>query len=248
MHFSHVQLYSHQFNYGHVADKWTQLFYGDDGDDTDVNTLKANISDENGIWSVGIKTGFKSLDATVDNAGSMGGNVTIDFAKLFGLEDWKLTAGMVGNGRYTTLRAYTNQAGNDFDRIRTADNSYVAWVGVGYGGFVEVQLAADPGLNGGNDDNITTTSDFLASALVTPIDGVKVSVDYALKGDGAGDGLFGAAADINLGSLLDLDFSVGVSVADKYDFTKGNTIAATVYGGVDLVSVSVEYAYDTTHH
>ena len=263
--FSGSSTIGYQFNYGHVADKWTQLFYGDDGDDTDVNTLKANISDENGIWSVGIKTGFNSKEATLDNAGSMGGNVTIDFAKLFGLEDWKLTAGMVGNGRYTTLRAYTNQAGNDFDRIRTADNSYVAWVGVGYGGFVEVQLAADPGLNGNSDnpdlkadgedygntkfdDAIVTTSDFLASALVTPIDGVKVSVDYALKGDGAGDGLFGAAADINLGSLLDLDFSVGVSVADKYDFTKGNTIAATVYGGVDLVSVSVEYAYDTTHH
>ena len=248
--FSGSSTIGYMFNYGHRADQWTQLFWGDDGDDTNPNSLNLSIADENGVWTVGFRAGINGNGATLSDSGSMGGNVTIDFAKLFGLEDWKLTAGMIGNDRYTTLRAYSNQSGKNFDRVRTNGSSYVAWAGVGYGGLVEVQVAADPGLNGdtnpegGNfDDGIKTTSDFLASALVTPIDGVKVSVDYALKGDGA-NGLFGAAADINLGALLDLDFSVGVSVADRYNIgAESNDLAVTVYGGVDMVDVAVEYAY-----
>lgn len=255
--FSGSSTVGYQFNYGNTPDKWSQLFYGDDGDDTNPNTLNLTLSDENGVWSVGFRAGLNDLKgnkdegthekdtqgATLGDTGSMGGNVTIDFAKLFGLSDWTLKGGMIGNDRYTTLRAYSNQSGNNFDRIRTNGNSYVAWAGVGYGGFVEAQVAVDPGLNGGNDDNITTKSDILASALVTPINGIKVSVDYAWKGDDA-DGLFGAAADFNLGKLLDLDFNVGVSVADKYGIgPKTNDLAVTVYGGVDAVEVAVEYAY-----
>ena len=222
---------------------WSQYFYGDDGDDTDPNTLKVSIADDNGLWTVGLRTGFTEKAATFSDTGSMGGDVTVDFAKLFGLDGWKLNAGMIGNDRYTTLRAYSNQSGNNYDRIRTNGNSYVAWVGVGYGDLVEAQLAVDPGLNGGNDDNITTTSDILASVLVTPLDGLKVSVDYAWKGDGA-DGLVGGAVDVNISDMLGLDFAVGVSVADRYNIgDKANDLAVTVYGGVDVVDVAVEYAY-----
>ena len=247
-------------NYGDTPDTWQQLFWGDDGDDTNPNSLNLSISDDNGIWSVGFRAGITANEkvgkedagsdaqgATLGDSGSMDGNVTIDFAKLIGLEDWTLNAGMIGNDRYTTLRAYSNQSGNNFDRIRTNGNSYVAWLGVGYGGFVEAQVAVDPGLNGGKDDEITTTSDILASALVTPLSGLEISVDYAWKGDGNkhSDGsLFGAAADVNLGDMLGLDFSVGVSIADKYDFkTETNDVAVTVYSGIDLVDAAVEYGY-----
>ena len=263
--FSGSSTIGYMFNYGDTPDKWTQLFWGDDGDDTNPNSLNLEIADENGIWSVGFRAGLTSTSvandlaekeedkvagedsgATLSDSGSMGGNVTIDFAKLFGLEDWKINVGMIGNDRYTTLRAYSNQSGNNFDRIRTNGNSYVAWAGVGYGGFVEAQVAVDPGLNGGKDDDISTKSDFLASVLVTPIDGLKVSVDYALKGDGnsAFKGLVGAAANVDLGTMLDLDFAVGVSVADRYNIeAEENDLAVTVYGGVDAVDVAVEYAY-----
>ena len=244
--FSGSSTIGYQINYDN--DQWKQLFYGDDGDDTDPNTLKLSIADDNGIWSIGFRTGFNAngddgQGVTFGDSGSMGGDVTIDFAKVFGLDGWKLNAGMIGNDRYTTLRAYSNQSGNNYDRIRTNGNSYVAWVGVGYGDLVEAQLAVDPGLNGGNDDNITTTSDILASVLVTPLDGLKVSVDYAWKGDGA-DGLVGGAVDVNISDMLGLDFSVGVSVADRYHIgAKTNDLAVTVYGGVDVVDVAVEYAY-----
>ena len=253
--FSGSSTIGYQINYDN--DQWKQLFYGDDGDDTDPNTLNLSIADDNGIWSIGFRTGFNATaddgqGVTFGDSGSMGGNVTIDFAKLFGLDGWKLNAGMIGNDRYTTLRAYSNQSGNNYDRIRTNGNSYVAWVGVGYGDLVEAQLAVDPGLNGGNDDNITTTSDILASVLVTPLDGLKVSVDYAWKGEYAwkdgvatdDKGLVGGAVDVNISDMLGLDFSVGVSVADRYHIgAKTNDLAVTVYGGVDVVDVAVEYAY-----
>ena len=44
--------------------------------------------------------------------------------------------------------------------------------------------------------------------------------------------------------MLGLDFAAGVSVADRYNIDKGkNDLAVTVYGGVDVVDVAVEYAY-----
>ena len=243
--FSGSSTIGYMFNYGHVQDSWSQVFWGDDGDDTDPNTLNLSIADDNGIWSVGFRAGIQggaNKGATLGDTGSMGGNVTIDFAKLIGLEDWTLNAGMIGNDRYTTLRAYSNQSGNSFDRIRTAANSYVAWVGVGYGGFVQAQVAVDPGLNGGNDDNIVTTSDILASALVTPLSGLEVSVDYAWKGEAKGK--FGAAVDANIGTLAGLDFDLGVSAAYVMDINaEKHQVAATVYGGVDVVDLAVEYAY-----
>ena len=235
---------------------WSQYFYGDDGDDTNPNTLKVSIADDNGLWTVGLRTGYPDKAATFGDTGSMGGDVTIDFAKLFGLDGWKLNAGMIGNDRYTTLRAYSNQSGNNYDRIRTVGGSYVAWVGVGYGDLVEAQLAVDPGLNAGADDKISSKSDILASVLVTPLDGLKVSVDYAWKGEYAwktenkvttatnDKGLVGGAVDVNISDMLGLDFSVGVSVADRYHIgAKTNDLAVTVYGGVDVVDVAVEYAY-----
>ena len=265
--FSGSSTIGYMFNYGHVQDSWSQLFWGDDGDDTDPNTLNLSIADDNGIWSVGFRAGIQggaNKGATLGDTGSMGGNVTIDFAKLIGLEDWTLNAGMIGNDRYTTLRAYSNQSGKNFDRIRTQGGSYVAWLGVGYGGLVEAQVAVDPGLNGkgdnpdnkGNtnfDDAIVTKSDLLVSTLITPLSGLEVSVDYALRGDADAvaatnvkdlKGVVSGAVDVNLGTMLDLGFDLGISAADRYNITtEGNDLAVTVYGGVDVVDVAVEYAY-----
>ena len=59
-------------------------------------------------------------------------------------------------------------------------------------------------------------------------------------------GVIGAALDFNIGQLLGADYNVGVSVADRYEFgTKYNQFAATVYGGIDMVSAYVEYALRT---
>ena len=57
-------------------------------------------------------------------------------------------------------------------------------------------------------------------------------------------GVIGAAADVNIGEMLGLDFNIGVGVADKYYYgenRKTNVLAAQVYGGIDLLSAYVEY-------
>ncbi len=57
-------------------------------------------------------------------------------------------------------------------------------------------------------DGIIYRGDFTASVLVTQVDGIAVSVDYVLNGEDAqDDGIFGAAADINIGELLGTETS-----------------------------------------
>lgn len=107
--------------------------------------------------------------------------------------------------------------------------------------------------------NVGTVNSFSVSALTAPIDGLKVSVDYVYGGENKAKDwnletwpkdvtktadVFGAAIDVNIGSLLGLDFNVGVSASERYQLSdKLNTTAATIYGGVDLVSGYVEYAF-----
>lgn len=244
-----------QFNYD--EENWETHLYGDDGDDTDTASVNLSIADDNGLWTV-LLEGTPALDSS----GSLAGDVTVDFGKMiFGADSpFSLTAGMAANDRSTTLRAYTNQSGKSFDRVRTADNGYFATLGFAYGDLVQVQTALAPKLTGSKTvqkADLTTgvvsevketdtiyRGDFTASALVTPVDGIAVSVDYVLNGeDDQDNGIFGAAADINIGKLLGTDFTAGVSVADRYNFEKGNDFAVTVYGGIDLIEVAVEYAY-----
>ena len=244
-----------QFNYD--EENWETHLYGDDGDDTDTASVNLSIADDNGLWTV-------LLEGTpaFDSSGSLAGDVTVDFGKMiFGADSpFSLTAGMAANDRSTTLRAYSNQSGKSFDRVRTADNGYFATLGFAYGDLVQVQAALAPKLTGSKtvqkadlDTGVVSEvketdtiyrGDFTASALVTPVDGIAVSVDYVLNGeDDQDNGIFGAAADINIGELLGTDFTAGVSVADRYNFEKGNDFAVTVYGGIDLIEVAVEYAY-----
>lgn len=244
-----------QFNYD--EENWETHLYGDDGDDTDTASVNLSIADDNGLWSVKLEG-----TPTLDSSGAIAGDVTVDFGKMiFGADSpFSLTAGMAANDRSTTLRAYSNQSGNSFDRVRTADNGYFATLGFAYGDLVQVQAALAPKLTGSktvqkadlttgvvSEVKVTDTiyrGDFTASALVTPVDGIAVSVDYVLNGeDDQDNGIFGAAADINIGELLGTDFTAGVSVADRYNFEKGNDFAVTVYGGIDLIEVAVEYAY-----
>ena len=244
-----------QFNYD--EENWETHLYGDDGDDTDTASVNLSIADDNGLWTV-LLEGTPALDSS----GSLAGDVTVDFGKMiFGADSpFSLTAGMAANDRSTTLRAYTNQSGKSFDRVRTADNGYFATLGFAYGDLVQVQAALAPKLTGSKttqkadlDTGVVSEvketdtiyrGDFTASALVTPVDGIAVSVDYVLNGeDDQDNGIFGAAADINIGELLGTDFTAGVSVADRYNFEKGNDFAVTVYGGIDLIEVAVEYAY-----
>ena len=98
----------------------------------------------------------------------------------------------------------------------------------------------------------------MVSALVKPLDGLAVSATYVLKGDVTdsgfdtnatgdyGDGIIGASADIDVGTLAGLDFSLGVGLSEKYQFENENNIfAAAVYGAFDPIAFEAQYGLKT---
>ena len=108
-----------------------------------------------------------------------------------------------------------------------------------------VAVAGNPDLGNG--------ADFIVSALVKPLDGVKVSGGYALKGNSvaggflaAGDGAWNVAADVDVAKLIDADFSLGVSAAyvgAKVANGPATSFVAALYGGIDVVDAGLEYAF-----
>ena len=199
-----------------------------------------------------------------------------DLAKIIaGPEtDWSAQIQLLANDRITALRAYTNKSGLNYDRVRTAEPGLWANAIVGYGDLLQVQIGGAPALTAGNEGGAdglvsadvtddtgdvtgtahqVTTGDFIVSAMTKPLDGLAVSVDWALKGDKIsgdtiyGEGVFGAAADVNIGALCGLDFDLGVGVADKYYYgLEQNVLSAQVYGGVDAFDAYAEFVLDGT--
>ena len=246
---------------------------GNDGDDTNTTKINLSIADDNGIWNVNLEgTPF------IDDSGAIGGDVTVDLLKSFGVEgDFGLKIGLAANDEQVVQRAYHSVFGKNFDRIRTNAPGVWANAALSYGDLVTVTIAGAPELkpyknqtgnsfDAGAAENATATTgkDLMVSAIVKPVDGVAVSVGYVMNGKaddnasitrGTGDaketekfkmggnGLLTGAVDVNVGALAGLDFDLGVSASYKYGFgTKTNVVAATVYGGVDVVDFAVEWA------
>ena len=240
-------------------DHWSVEYYGDDGNSTDAASLKLGVADENGLWSINFNT-IGNFDAS----GAWGADLTIGFSEAlnaaFGTTlPVDIDLSTVYNDRYTTLRAYNNASGNNVDRVRTVGGTTHFVAQVAYENYVTVA--------GAWNANIGPVNSMAVSALSAPIEGLKVSVDYAHGAENkkadwnlyelkeidpetkeketiTSKDVVGAAIDVNLGSLLGLDFNVGVSASERYQLDdKLNTTAATIYGGVDLVSGYVEYAF-----
>ena len=243
--------------------------FGQDGTDTNTTKLNLGIADDNGVWSVGIE-GILVAD------GRVSGDVSIDMMKLFGADsDLSVKLGLAANDEQTVLRAYANPSGKNQDRIRTGASGVWANLSVGYADFVTVNVAGSPktaAVADGGDLIPSLTlpegtklpegislkptgfkgngGDVTVSALVTPVDGVKVSAGWVLNGDGqngtGSEGAVTAAADVNVGALAGLDFDLGVSAAYIYGIGAENSvISGAVYGGVDVFDAYVEYSYNT---
>lgn len=243
----------YEFNYDN--DKWTSHVYGQDGDDTDTGKLTLTVADDNGYWDANIEGVINT-----DNSGAVSADLNVNAMKI--LEDtlgfdseFSAVVSLGGNDRVTALRAYSNNSGNNFDRVRTNSTGFYTGVTLGYGGFIQANFAASPTMVGagktyGEFENTSYAGagDLTASVLVTPYKGIKVSADYAYngetKGSAANKGIVAGAADFNLGTMLDLGFNLGASVAERYELgSKYNVVAATVYGGYDIFSLAAEYAY-----
>ncbi len=245
----------YNFNYNNGGnEKWEAHMMGQDGDDTNSTKLNVGVADENGVWSLGFESNFVA-------DGRLSGDISVDMMKLFDAEsDISLKLGLNVNDEQAILRAYSNQSGNNFDRFRTPAPGLWTNLLFAYGDLVQVQVAGAPamvkgytsdGKTNGDDTQfgqfVNPEANFTVSALVKPLDGLAVSAGYVYQAkddDGVGtDGVVGGAVDVNVGTLAGLDFDLGVSASYKYGFAnKQNVLAATVYGGVDVVDVAIEYA------
>ena len=230
---------------------WDTGIFGQDNLDSDVLKLNASLADENGIWSITMKGAL-----VADNR--LAGTATVDLGKVFmGADsDVSIALALVANNRVAGLNAYNNASGFNMTRIRTLDKGLWTSLTVGYGDYVQVQVAGGPdnrNMFWATYDEIKsqwdtkTGADFIASALVKPVDGIGVSIGYVLSGEDkwadAGDSKMNAAVDVDIAALADLDFALGVSVGDRFTFEgKSNVFATTVYGGVDFLDFSAEYS------
>lgn len=249
---------------------WDLWLYGDDGEGTRESRLNLSIADDAGIWGINIVGAVENgktdsiADFELNEAGKLGAELNLSITKLIdSAAETSITVDLslftTVADRVTTLRAYNNIAGNDFDRVRTDDRFTHFGLSFGYENFVAVQ--ATWGSSFQNDDSIKfdiSNQVITASALVNPLEGLKVSFDYAYNGeDRSGSDIYdeaalstdnkhmiGVAADIDLGSMLGLDAEFGVSVSDRYQATDNyNVFAAVVYGGIKEAEAYVEYAY-----
>lgn len=238
---------------------WSSWIFGDDNTDSNSTTLKVNIADENGYWSSTLE-GALYVDGSHTNDGHqnrVAGDITVDLAKIIaGPEtEWSAQIQLLAFDRITALRAYTNKSGLNYDRIRTAEPGLWANAIVGYGKLIQFQIGGAPALSTGSDGltpgagglKAPTEGDLIISAMTEPLDGLRVSVDWAMVGDRFSPtvtekGTFGGAVDVNIGALCGLDFDLGVGVADKWYYgEKRNVIAAQIYGGIDAVGGFAEY-------
>ena len=246
--------------------EWSSWIFGDDNKDTNSTTLKVNIADENGYWSSTLEGAlYVDGSSTSDNhQNRVAGDITVDLAKIIaGPEtEWSAQIQLLAFDRITALRAYTNKSGLNYDRIRTAEPGLWANAIVGYGKLIQFQIGGAPALSTGSNGTTPgaggltakTEGDLIISAMTEPLDGLRVSVDWAMVGDRFAPtadepvtekGTFGGAVDVNIGALCGLDFDLGVGVADKWYYgEKRNVIAAQIYGGIDAVSGFAEYVND----
>ena len=227
---------------------WTIGAWGNDNIYSSPVKLNANISDDTGVWSGTLK-GELVADSRLE------GSVTVDFGKLFLGEDsdFAIKVGATANGRVAGLNAFNNASGLNISRIRTNEKGLWFSLNVAYTDLVEVQVAGGPTLFADpaseSAEWATDKGDFLASAIVRPLDGLAVSLGYVLNGEtkmiytkDGGEGALNAAVDANIGKLAGLDFDLGVSAAYKIGFgAEYNAVMAAVYGGVDVVDVAIEY-------
>ena len=248
------------YTFQYFNDEWNYHIMGQDGIDTAPIKINVKAADENGYWDVTLKGAL-----IADNR--LGGNLNVDLGKIIlGADsDLSIKLGMYANNRVTGLRAYTNQSGLNLDRIRTYEKGLWASLSVAYSDLVSVQVAGGPRLSKGDgadesgitDDKWNTNwigddnADFIVSALVKPIDGVGISAGYVLNGENklgtAKDkGSFNAEASLDLGKLLGTDWTFGLDVADKYSIgDKTNLFLASVYGGIDVFNLALEYGLKT---
>ena len=166
--------YSFAFGEDNVYRSWKDW----DGDDGECEFDLA-ISDADGLWSLSLddgKFGFGDLQVAtqikvnLSKALNKAGVDTGDFGFSFavGRKAWE-----------TELTAYGDKSGNHYQRVQTGNDGYLTVIDANYSSLVKARVMFSP-IDDGTDAGDHTS--FGISAVVTPVDGVKVAAGYTKNG------------------------------------------------------------------
>jgi hypothetical protein len=253
--------YSFAFGEDNITKSWKDW----DGDDGECEFDLA-ISDADGLWSLSLddgKFGFGDLqvaaqiNVNLTKAMNKAGIDTGDFGLSFGIgrKNWE-----------TELTAYGDKSGNHYQRVQTGNGGYLTVIDANYSSLVKARVMFSP-IDDGTDAGDHTS--FGVSAVVAPVDGVKVAVGYTKNGRMrvnskrnnvtynpakddklVRDNWLTGSASVDVAKLVGTkDFKLSVDVADRYAFeqddVKYNRLSVQVAGGVDLVDGYAEYSLAT---
>ena len=247
--------------------------YAAESQDAKEGKFVLKVTDDANIWTINIKA-LDKLDSSNKLDGNLALDLdALLAANGVDMGDVSLALSIGNNSAMTALSAYNDVTGDAGYKFKNNGN-YSTELAVGYGDYIQTKIAFDPRANTrddkGNVEEGTGNGSIVLSAMTAPVDGVKVSLAYSrdaiIYAKGSDDNAiyavnaFGGAVDLNVGALAGLDFDLGVSVYDNYgwggtrtktedaysDLGKAyNALAATVYGGVDVVDAFVEFRVDS---
>ena len=237
---------------------------------TEEAKLVIKFSDDNGLWTVGLKN-IGALDSNDKWAANASFDVTKALA-LGGMDlgDFSLAISLGNNSKMTALSAYSDPTGNEYYKLKNNGKESMQ-LAMGYGKLAKFNVAFDPTSDGGS---------IVISAKTEPVDGIALAAAYSYKGyfadgfvndkeevkdedgdtvlgkfndvyDVTADHVFGFSANADIAKLADIDFKLGVSAYDniaveakeKISGAKYtyNSFAIAVSGGVDLVDAYAEF-------
>ena len=280
--------YSFAFGEDNIYRSWKDW----DGDDGECEFDLA-ISDADGLWSLSLddgKFGFGDLQV----AAQIKVNLTKAMNKA-GIDtgDFGLSFGIGRKNSESELTAYGDKSGNHYQRVQAANGGYLTVIDANYSSLVKARVMFSP-IDG--KDTVATTytyeeisgasgtyrlvetskpvsgdhTSFGISAVVTPVDGVKVAAGYTKNGQSRinskrnnetylpgifkdkllRDNWLTGSASVDVAKLIGTsDFKLSLDVADRFAFeqedVKYNRLSVQVAGGVDLVDGYAEYSLAT---
>ena len=197
-----------QFNKDTHDGKKQQFGYYTDDDDKNEGEFDLNVSDADGIW----KLTFRQDDGKLFGDFNFRTKAVIDVGKSLksaGVDMGDVSAKLTF-GRYsgeTLNNAFLDLEGNHWQRVKT-NGSYSVGLEAGYGKLVGLQFIVDPTKNASTSKSGDATYGFAVTS--TPIDGVKVAVDFSRHGKSTQYG-YNATATATKPVVVVEDYAVGAS-------------------------------------